>query len=138
MDCQRVQESILEALAGTHDGRPRHDVDRHLAACDVCTAFLARHERLDAQLERMLAAPPLSARFRPALRSAIRRDRSAVPPDSLPDIVHFASCGAATLLAAALLPVDAVAVVAAGAVLALLTYVPLTLTRSSFEGTADL
>jgi hypothetical protein len=55
----------------------------------------------------------------------------------LPDIVHFVSCGVATLLCAVLLPFDASVILGAGAAVTVLTYILLTAVRSSFENAED-
>ena len=53
--------------------------------------------------------------------------------DTLPDVVHFASFGLATLALAWTLPVSPSIVVSGGLTMALLSYVVLSVIRSSFE-----
>src|SRR5690242_14893150 len=102
MDCRQAQDEILELL----DERPfvlvPEHIDAHLADCRDCKAFVARQSAVDARLSAILTPPELSATFRPSLRNRIRRESPSVPLDLLPDIVHFGSCAAATLLCALL------------------------------------
>ena len=53
--------------------------------------------------------------------------------DTLPDVVHFASFGLATLALAWTLPISATIVASGGVTMALLSYVVLSIIRSSFE-----
>ena len=57
---------------------------------------------------------------------------------SLPDVVHFASCGAATVSCAVLLPFDAVMVLGAGAAATAVSYVVLAAVRDWFEETESM
>ena len=77
--------------------------------------------------------PSLSPSFRPALRARVRRERTRAWMDALPDIVHFASCGAATLACAAFAPLAATTVLTSGIAIALGSYVITTALRQSIN-----
>ena len=68
-----------------------------------------------------------------AVRQQVRRDALAALRDSLPDIIHFSGCGVATLLSAALLPVEASVTLALGVAFTCFTYVVMAVVRSSLE-----
>ena len=133
MDCGQAQEEILELL----DERPSvaipARIDEHLAVCPACAAIAARQRALDARFGAILTPPELSASFRATLKQRIRRESPGMWPDALPDIVHFASCAAATLLCAVLLPFAAGPVLAAGAIATAITYLLITAARIWFE-----
>jgi anti-sigma factor RsiW len=133
MDCQQVQQGILESLDERRSPANRREIDAHVAGCPECARFAARQQAVDARLAGMLVPPLLSPAFRPALRSRIGREPATGRPEVLPDVVHFLSCGVATLLCAFLLPFAASVTVATGTTAALLTYVLLTSVRDSFE-----
>jgi hypothetical protein len=123
MDCRQAQDEILEGLGA----------DEHIAVCPVCAEFARRQKALDARLSAVLTPPELSATFRSNLKARIRRESPRMWPDVLPDLVHFASCAAATVLCAVLLPFAAGAVLAAGAVATVITYLLITAARIWFE-----
>ena len=85
----------------------------------------------------MLTPPELSAGFRASLRRQIRRDTLRVWADSLPDKVHFASCGLATVLGAIFVPLHATAILAAGAGATVITYLLMAEIRNSLESSED-
>jgi anti-sigma factor RsiW len=119
MECRQAQEKILEMFDGTASA----EVEAHLAGCPECAAFLKRQASLDRELSVMLAPPELSADFRPALRRRMRAEAPKLWPQALPDIVHVATCLAATVLCAALLPFGAGPVLAAGVLVTAATYI---------------
>ena len=63
----------------------------------------------------------------------MRKDRAATLADSIPDVIHLAGCAAATLVSAALLPVEASITLAAGAAFTCITYVGMAVVRWSLE-----
>ena len=115
MDCRSVEEAILDSLENAGTAGVQREIDVHLAGCPACTAFAARQQSVDAQLGRMLVSPELSPGFRKALRKRIRREAMQLWADSLPDKVHFLSCGFATVMCAILMPFHPAAVLSAGA-----------------------
>lgn len=115
------------------EAEARLALDAHLAGCADCAAFAARLHRLDEQLTAMFVPPQLSPAFRPALRASLRRERTRVWMDALPELVHFGGCGVVTLLFAVLAPASAPLILGAGTTIALLTYVPLLAIGNSFE-----
>src|SRR5947208_12761088 len=133
MDCRKAQEEILEAI---ESDRPAQ-IDAHVAACPACAAFAAHQKALDAKLSAALPPPELSPAFRANLRKRIREETVHAWPEWLPDALHFASCGVATLLCALLLPFDASSIFGAGAAVTLMTYVVLTAFRIFFEDAED-
>jgi hypothetical protein len=70
---------------------------------------------------------------RPALRARLRRDAVTARRDTLPDVVHVISFGLATLALAWTLPISPSIVAGGGLTMALLSYVVLSVIRSSFE-----
>src|SRR4051795_6320274 len=116
MDCREAQDEILERL-----NEHRSDATTHIAACPACAEFARRHRTLDARLSNALIPPELSANFRSTLKSRIRRESPSIWPEVLPDIVHFGSCAAATLLCALLLPFAAGSVLAVGGIATAIT-----------------
>ncbi|MEO8596514.1 MAG: hypothetical protein ABI759_24560 [Candidatus Solibacter sp.] len=133
MDCGKAQEEILESLEKARTVDVQGEIDAHVAACCACAGFAARQKTLDALLSTALTPPELSPAFRTVLRKRIRWETMRLWPDWLPDILHFASCGVATLFCALLLPFGASAVFGAGAAATVMTYVLLTAVRISFE-----
>jgi hypothetical protein len=133
MDCRQAQDELLELL----DERPSVNIpermNAHLAVCPGCTAFVARQRALDARFGAILTPPELSASFRATVKKRIRRESPRIWPDALPDIVHFASCAAATVVCAALLPFAAAPVLAAGGTATVITYLLITAARIWFE-----
>lgn len=119
MDCREAQEEILEMF----DRTPSPDVHDHLAACPACAAFLARQAALDRELSTALEPPALSAGFRASLRRRIADETQRMWPEWLPDAVHLGSCGVATAVCAALLPVGAGPVLGIGLTVTAGTYV---------------
>ena len=75
----------------------------HLAACPACTTFAARQQSVDVAAQQDAGAAELSPGFRKALRKRIRREAMQLSADSLPDKVHFLSCGFATVMCAILM-----------------------------------
>jgi anti-sigma factor RsiW len=131
MECERSQTEILTSLdEGTAAAR---DVEAHLADCPACARFAAAQRSIHARLAATLVTPPRSGDLRRSLRARIARDQMPAWRDALPDIVHFASWGAATLLSILVLPLNASVVLAGGATAALLAYVALTVARTSLE-----
>jgi hypothetical protein len=132
MDCPETQEAILDFLE-QETGEARPLVEAHVANCPDCAAFAERHRRLDARLRESLPVPELSPSFRSVLRRKIAQDKGRAWPDFLPDVVHFASCGAAALGAVTLLPFEPSIVLVASALATTITYLLLLEVRGAFE-----
>jgi hypothetical protein len=136
MDCAEIQELILESLdqppaaAALAAGQ---EVDAHLTTCAACAAFAGVQRALDRDLGVLLAAPAVPRTLRAGLRERIRREPPPPRSEALPDIVHFAAFGVATLLSAAVLPIAAPIVVGAGVTLAIAGYVVLSAVRGALE-----
>ena len=134
MDCRQAQDEILELL----DERRSVDIPARVArrtwqAVRPVRRSWPRQTALDARFGEILTPPEFSASFRSTLKHRIRRESPGLWPDALPDIVHFASCAAATVLCAVLLPFAAGAVLAAGATATAITYLLITAARIWFE-----
>jgi hypothetical protein len=88
---------------------------------------------VDAELAAVLAPPAVPASLAPGIRTRVRRERIAALAENLPDIIHLAGCGAATVVSAALLPFDARITIAAGLGFTCVTYVFMAVVRWSIE-----
>jgi predicted anti-sigma-YlaC factor YlaD len=137
MECRNVEEAILDSLEGSGTAGGQREIDAHLAGCAACTAFAARQESLDARLGKLLVPPEMSPEFRKTLRKRIRREAMQSWADSLPDRVHFVSCGFATVLCAIVMPFNPAAVLIAGAAATVVTYILMTAVRNFFESTEE-
>ena len=137
MDCRSVEEAILDSLENAGAASVDREIDMHLAGCPACTAFAARQQSVDAQLSRILAPPALSLGFRKALRKRIRREAMQLWADSLPDKVHFLSCGFATVMCAILMPFHPAVVLSIGTAATVVTYVLMTAVRNFFESAEE-
>ncbi len=137
MECRNVQEAILDSLEGAAPGGTLPEVATHLSGCPACTAFAARQRNVDIRLSSTLVPPDLSPGFRSALRKRIRREAMQVWADSLPDKVHFLSCGLATVVCAVVMPFPTVSVLTAGAAITVVTFILLTAVRNLFESAGD-
>ena len=133
MDCQDARAEILQLLDDGLPGEEPAELRAHLAGCPACAAFAAKQQALDLRLRAMLPPPELSQAFRLALRRRIRRESIRLWSPSLPDVVHFASCAAATIVSAVLLPFDALIVLGAGAAATTVSYLVLAAVRDWFE-----
>jgi len=131
MDCSEARIQLLESF---EDVSPpgASELRAHVADCAGCAAIAAEQTALDRRLSAMFPPPQLSPGFRPALQRRIQRESARLSP-SLPDVVHFASCGAATVLCAAVLPFVAVMVLGAGAAATSVTYLLLLAVRDWLE-----
>ena len=133
MNCCDVEEEVLGSFEKAPSASMRASLDAHLATCEACARFARVQHALDLRLGATLVPPAVSSDFRPALRQRIRLEATSSRRDSLPDVLHFASCGVATVVSAVLLPLSPLVIVAAGTTTALATYVLLSAIRSSFE-----
>src|SRR5689334_19224247 len=137
MDCRSVEEAILESLENAATASVQREIDAHLAGCPACTAFAVRQQSVDVQLSGMLVPPELSHGFRKALRKRIRRESMQLWADSLPDRVHFLSCGFATVMCAILMPFHPAMVLSAGTAATVVTYLLMTAVRNFFESAEE-
>jgi anti-sigma factor RsiW len=137
MDCEHAQQNILESFFEAIPTDVQAVVDAHVAGCAACTAFAEKQRALDLGLTARLAPPAMSPRFRARLRERIRHDTRPAWPDLLPDAVHFASCGVATLVSLAVLPVSAPVVLAMALAGTFLSHVVLTAAHDSLDGAEE-
>jgi anti-sigma factor RsiW len=133
MNCAQAEEYLLESMDEPLHGDMRRALDRHVSTCASCATFAARLRAVDAQL--VAALPPIAApeSIATGVRRQQRRDRASALTDSLPDVIHLAGCGAATIVSAALLPVEASVTLAAGVAFTCFTYVVMAVVRWSLE-----
>jgi hypothetical protein len=132
MECQYAQEAILDTF-DTRGAALPPDVDAHVSGCGACARFALQQRTLDTRLAAQLISPPLGESFRSDLRRSAGRDTPSPWFDRLPEIVHFWSCGVATVCCAFVLPFAPATTLGAGTMAALLTYTLLATVRSSFE-----
>jgi anti-sigma factor RsiW len=135
MDCRHVQDAILDSLIDRAALTP--GIHEHIAACPACAAFAARQMAVDAGLRQALAAPVVSARLRAAVRERIRHESRPVWRDVLPDVVHFASCGVATVVSLLALPFDPAVVLAVALVTTLASHAVLTAMHGSLDAAGE-
>jgi hypothetical protein len=133
MTCQEAEELLLESFDEAPAPVLRRALDAHVAGCRECSAFAAQLRAVDAELATVLTPPAVPASLAPAIQARVRRERIAALAENLPDIIHLAGCGAATVLSAALLPFDARITIAAGLGFTCVTYVFMALVRWSIE-----
>jgi anti-sigma factor RsiW len=133
MTCAQAEEHLLDSIDEPLSAAVQAAVDRHLASCAACAMFAHQIRTVDARL--VAAIPPLDApdSIAAGVHRQVRKDRISTLTDSLPEIIHLAGCAAATLVSAALLPVEASISLAAGAAFTCLTYVGLEAVRWSLE-----
>jgi anti-sigma factor RsiW len=132
MDCQDARAEMLQSFDDDSPEKAQVELHAHLAGCAECGRFAARQAALDARLTAMFTAPSLSSGFRAGLQRRIRRESMPLSP-ALPDVVHFATCGAATIVCAAVLPFDAAMILGVGAAATSLTYLLMAAVRDWFE-----
>jgi hypothetical protein len=133
MDCDRAQEIIIARFDDAAVPPVNGDLDTHVAGCPRCSLFADTQASLHARLAMTCAPPEMSVSFRARLRRRIAAESVMPRLDAVPDIVHFAACGIATATCALVLPLDATVTLLGGITAALLTYVLLTLVRTSLE-----
>jgi hypothetical protein len=133
MTCHEAEELLLESFDEPPGPVVRRALDAHVAGCRACSAFAAQLRAVDAKLAAVLAPPAVPASLAPGIRTRVRRERIAALAENLPDIIHLAGCGAATVVSAALLPFDARITIAAGLGFTCVTYVFMAVVRWSIE-----
>jgi predicted anti-sigma-YlaC factor YlaD len=135
--CHEAEELLLESFDEAPAPVVRRALDAHVAGCRACSAFAARLRLVDAELAAALPPPAVPVSLAPGVRARVRRERIAAVTESLPDIIHLAGCGVATVVCAALLPFDAPVTIAAGLGFTCVTYVFMALVRWSIEATGQ-
>lgn len=133
MTCVEAEDLLLEALDDAPAVDVRRALDLHVTSCASCAAFAASMRAMDVRLSAALPPLPAPASIAAAVRLRQHRERFDALRDNLPDIIHFAGCGAATVLSAALLPVEASVTLAVGVAVTCFTYVVMAVVRSSLE-----
>jgi anti-sigma factor RsiW len=138
MECQRVQDEILESFAEARPPDVQAAVDDHLAGCPACARFAAAQKAIDASLVRALAPPRPGLGLRRAIRTRIHRQDAPVWSDWLPHVVHVVSCAGITIVCAALVPFDSSLVLAVGAIGTALTHFLLATVHGSLDAADDV
>jgi anti-sigma factor RsiW len=131
--CPEAEELLLEALDDVLAAPVRRALDGHLATCARCAAFAVDMRAVDAALMAALPQPVVPPSIAVNVRARVRRERRAAFRESLPDLIHLAGCSVATSIAAALLPIDATATIAAGVAFTCVSYLCLAVVRWSLE-----
>ncbi len=138
MDCQQVQDEILDAFNEPRSADVQSALDAHVAVCVTCAAFARKQQVLDRHLTTMLVPPRLTSRVRAVVRERARRERQLFWSDLLPDALHFASCAVVTMIALLWLPVSAPVVLSIGAIGTVFTHAVLTAFHESLDAADDL
>lgn len=133
MTCDQAEELLFESFDDEPGVEARRALDRHLASCGACTALAAKLRVVDARLASALPPIVAPASIAEGVRRQQRQERGATLRESLPDIIHLAGCSAATLMSALLLPVQTSLTLAVGITFTGVTYMVMTLMRSSLE-----
>lgn len=133
MTCLEAEELLLEAMDDALTAPVRRVLDGHLATCARCTAFAVDVRTVDAALIAALPPPVVPPSLAVNVRTRVRRERRAAFRESLPDLIHLGGCSVATSIAAALLPIDATATIAAGVAFTCVSYMCLAVVRWSLE-----
>ena len=133
MDCQEVQEQILDSLTEPRLGGNSAELDHHLAECDNCRRFFETQRHLDLQLSLAISAPPLNPQFRKSVMEKARREPYSIWHELLPDKAHLAGCVCATALSIWILPFSAGSIFLAGSVFTLATYFIQSALRGALE-----
>ena len=133
MTCHEAEDLLLESFDEPPVPVVRRALDAHVAGCRACSAFATRLRAVDAELAAALTPPAVPASLAAGVRTRVRRERIAALTESLPDIIHLAGCGVATVVSAALLPFDAPITIAAGLGFTCVTYVFMAAVRWSIE-----
>ena len=133
MQCEEVQQAIVESLAEPLPVERRVAMENHLVACETCRSFAETQRKLDARLVSAVPSARLSPGFQAALKKRIRRDPLSAWPDFLPDIAHLCGCVLAILLSAFVLPSYSATVILVGAAFTVGSYFLQAVIRSSLE-----
>jgi len=137
MNCDQAEELLFESYDAELKFRAANvDTDTlqsHLATCDACSALAAQLRVVEARLAAALPPIVAPASIAAGVRRQQRQEREATRRESLPDIIHLAGCSAATVLSALFLPLQTSLTVAVGITFTGLTYMVMTLMRSSLE-----
>jgi len=128
----------LESLDAAVRVEMNAELASHLAACAGCRDFVAVQNALDSRLTASIPAPVWPRGFRSELRRGIGRDPLRAWPGWLPDAVHFASCGAATLVCALMLPYPGLTTLAVGGAVTAVTWLLRTFYQESLEEVGEL
>jgi hypothetical protein len=133
MDCDDIQEQILESFETVLSPIVKDELERHMIECPDCAEFAASHRQLDLQLHQAIVRPQLSSTFRTGLQARIAREGREPWPDWLPDVAYVAGVGVAIGSCAFLLPLPLSIVLRTGSLLALVAYLLQTLLISALE-----
>jgi len=133
MDCREAREHILEALAEPRTGTDAADLERHLAACEICRRFFETQLQLDSKLSTAISAPPLTPGFRKSLMARVRREPYSIWHEFLPDKAHLAGCICATAVSIPVMPFPSSSTLLTGLAFTLVTYFLQSVIRGSLE-----
>jgi hypothetical protein len=137
MTCAEAEDLLLESFDETPAPVLRRALDAHVAGCRACSSFAAQLRAVDTELAAVLKPPAVPASLALGIRARVRGERITALAENLPDIIHLAGCGAATVVSAALLPFEAPITIAAGIGSTCVTYVFMAVVRWSIEATGQ-
>ena len=78
MNCEALENRILDYLDHQLASDTRAEIEGHLVACAACRALVRRFERLDAALAASVKPPALSAGFDQRLRQQLETETNAL------------------------------------------------------------
>ena len=133
MTCVEAEILLLASLDEALPAPDSSALDGHLAGCADCAAFAESMRTVDERLQLAMASPPVPPALAAGVLAQVRRERTSAARESLPDVIHLAGCTVATVVAAALLPVEASITLAAGIGFTCVSYVGLAVIRWSLE-----
>ncbi len=131
MTCETAHDLILESAESPL-------LAEHVAGCEECHLFQESQHELDQALAERYAPPPLTPAFRERLENKLRQERRRDLWTWMPALVPLASGAVVTALSAALLPLPASTVWAAGTTLIAASYCLQALVTFWFEELEDL
>jgi len=122
MNCQEMEQLILDALETQLSAAERESVGEHCSRCSACAQFAAAQSELDQRLQRCIITPALNADFRNLLRARIRQlPRTALPAWSL-DVAYGIGAVLALIVSCVVLPFKTGTVITGGLVICIVAY----------------
>ncbi len=137
MNCESVQDLILDSLDAPLATPERHALEEHLTACADCRGFLETQAVLDRALAVHYAPPELSQGFQQALQRRLRAEKRRALWEAVPDLLHLAGGAALTAACACVLPFSPGTVLAAGGAATAASYLVLSAARSWLENAQE-
>jgi anti-sigma factor RsiW len=122
MNCQEMEQLILDALETPLSAAERESVDEHCSRCSACAQFAAVQSELDHRLRRFISAPALNADFRNRLMARIgQHPRPALHAWS-PDVAYGIGAFVALIVSSIVLPFKPETVLTVGVAICVAAY----------------